>query len=310
MEQQAVNNARTQADGLDNIAPTLNQGQAAWQYAQSDNFFSPEEQTAVLRREIEPYREQLEAKLTRIGWSSAHLANHPAIENALFSGRQTTLLQFYLSPELQMTGCLRIAMTEHGPDIRVTAQQPSLTIPEQVAGIRLTETEKQQLIYEGALPRPLLIPENGQFVPTFLRLNDQTNILEFWRVKPEQLPTKLMGVDLTKDQQLQLVSGNAVRLSGLIDQQGEPFNATISLSAGKQALQFSDINRLDVALKPDTRFQEQLAQNNEAAKTDLTHSQETAFGITTSSRSQLETVQQLLAGQNEANSKGQKVRIH
>ena len=310
MEQTATNFARTQADGLDNIAPTTLQGQAAWQYAQSDNFFSPEEQAAVLRRELEPYRAQLETKLTQIGWGPDSLAKLPTIQDALFSGRQTVPLEISISQDLKMFGCLRIVMTDAGPDLRITPLQQALTIPESISGVRLSPAEQQQLYREGALPRPLLVPENGQFVPTFLRVDTQTNTIELWRVKAEQLPTKLMGIDLTKDQQLQLVSGHAVRLSGLTDRQGEPFNATVSISAARQELQFSDVNRLDVAVKPDNKHRQQVAQNNDGAKTDLTRSQEVAIGAPTMSNSLRETVEKLLEGKQENQSSGQKLKVH
>lgn len=310
MEQSTINYARTQADGLDNVAPTVSQGQAAWQYAQSDNFLSPEEQAAVMRRELEPFRSQLEAKLAQIGWGPDHLATHPTIEAALFSGQQTVPLEFCLTHELKMNGCLRIMMTDNGPDIRVTPLQQTLEIPQEIGGIRLSKTEQQQLFQEGALPRPFLVPENGTFVPTFLRVDSNTNTVEFWRVKAEHLPTKLMGIDLTKDQQLQLVSGHAVRLTGLVDRQGETFDATVSISAARQQLQFSDVNRLDMTVKPDNRYTQQVAHNNEGTRTDQTRSQETAIGSPIMSNSQRETVEKLLEGKPNQQPTGNKLQVH
>ncbi|WP_461094450.1 DUF3945 domain-containing protein [Spirosoma gilvum] len=310
MEQAAINFARTQADGLDNIAPTSLQGKAAWQYAQSDNFFSSEEQAAVLRRELEPYHAQLETRLGQIGWGPDHLAKLPTIQDALFSGRQTVPLEISLGQGLKMYGCLRIVMTDEGPDIRITPLQQALTIPEIIGGVRLSPIEQQQLYREGALPRPLLVPKNGAFVPTFLRVDTQTNTVELWRVKPEQLPTKLMGIDLTKDQQLQLVSGHAVRLTGLVDRQGEPFDATVTISAARQQLQFTNINRLDMAVKPERRFTQQIAHNNEGAKTDQACSQEVAIGAPAINNSQRETVEKLLEGKQELQPSGNKLKVH
>jgi hypothetical protein len=303
MEREAINFARTQADGLDNIAPSQAQGQAAWQYALSDNFFSPQEQSAVLRRELEPYRSQLERSLAQIGWASEHLEKHPTVADALFSGQQTVPLTILLTPTVKLEGCLRIVMTESGPDIRITPLEPLLTIPEKIGGMELSGSERLQLLREGALPRPFLIPENGNLVPTYLRVDSQTQTLELWRVRPEQLPTKLLGIDLTKDQQLQLASGHQVRLSGLLDQKGEPFTASVSVSAARQSLQFSDFNRLDVQLKPDAKFSQQLALNSEGAKTDQTRSQEESAGVSTTSQQQLNSVKQLLG-------KGQNVKVH
>ena len=286
--------ARTQADGADNIAPTPMQGQQAWQYALSDNFFSPEEQTAVMRQQIEPHRAQIESKLSEIGYPPAYLTKYPDIEQSLYSGQQTRLLNVIIAPDTQLTGALRIVMTEHGPDIRITPKQPTLNIPNEIGGIHLTKADQQQLKQEGALPRPFLIAEQGEYVPTFLRVNERTNTVELWQLRPEQLPTKLMGIDLTKDQQVQLVHGHPVRLTGLLDKQGEPFNATVSVSATKQSLEFADLSRLDVAIKPAQEFKQQLAQNNEGAKTDLTVAQERATGLPGITHQQSESIKQLL----------------
>jgi len=294
MNQAQVTYAQSQADAYDNVAPTPLQGQQAWQYAQTDNFFSPEEASAVMRKQLEPYRAQIEAKLTQIGYDPEQLAKFPKMKADLFEGRQTDLSSVYIAPDVKMNGRLRIVMGEDGPDLRFTPMQTALTIPTEIRGIILSKAEQQQLAQEGALPRPLLLPEKGEVVPTFLRVDPLTNTVELWRIKAEQLPTKLLGIDLTKDQQLQLVSGHAVRLSGLLDRQGEPFNATASISPIRQTLEFSDVNRIDLSIKPDREFRQQLAHNNEGAKTDLTRSREEAIGSPAINKHQSEVIGKLL----------------
>jgi hypothetical protein len=305
----AVGYARTQADGLDNIAPTSLQGQQAWQYAQSDNFLSAEEASAVMRQQLKPYRAQIESRLAQFGWPSDHLSNHPNLEEALFSGQKTRCVKVWVTPELQLEGRLRIVMTENGPDIRLTPVQRQINIPDEVEGVRLSKGEKQQLMMEGALARPFLMADKGDYVPTYLRIDEQTNTVELWRIRPDVLPTKLMGIDLTKDQQLQLANGHAVRLSGLLDQQGEPFTATVSISAAQKELQFTDVSLLAIGLKPDNENRQQLALNNDGAKMDLTRSQEMSTGQTTVSNHQRETMQQLLEGKPEQKIGSPKQRI-
>lgn len=299
MEDKSLSYARTQADGYDNIAPTTLQGQQAWQYAQSDNFCSPEERAAVMRRELEPYREQIEAKMDQLGYSVDHLATLPKLRDDLFSGRATDSTRIHITPDMNMVGSLRVVMTEEGPDIRITPINKALTIPDEIAGVRLSKSEQQQLSQDGYLPRPILIPENGTFVPTYLRVDEVTNSVELWRVRPEQMPTKLLGIDLTKDQQMQLASGHPVHLSGLLDKQGEPFNATVNISPGKQSLEFSDLSRLDVALSPDNHYRQQVALNNNGAKTDVTRQQEVAVGSPAVSNHQREAIKNLLNSDTE-----------
>lgn len=306
---QQLNYARTQADGLDNIAPTSLQGQQAWQYAQSDNFLSPEEASAVIRKQLEPYQAQIEAKLAQIGYDPDHLETLPDLRADLFSGRQTDLSKIFITPEIEMSGRLRIVPTEDGFDIRITPSQRQLTIPDEVGGIKLSKGEKDQLAQDGSILRPFMMPDKGDFVPTFLRVDERTNTVELWRVRPEQLPTRLLGIDLTKDQQLSLANGHAVRLSGLLDRQGEPFNATVAISATQKELQFTDFNRLDVKLKPDSEHRQQLAINNDGAKTDLTRSQELATGSTVTNNQQRALMQDMLDGKLEQKLSSPKQRL-
>ncbi len=300
MNQDAIDYARSQADGADNIAPTTMQGQQAWQYAQSDNFFSPEERAAVLQKQLEPYRDEIQTKLTQIGYSPERLSMYPQVAEALYSGQQTSLMSVWIADNTQISGRLRIVMTDSGPDIRITPVEQSLTIPDQVQGVKLSKAEKQELREEGAITRPVWILDKGEYVPTFVRVDQQTNTLELWQLKPEQLPTKLMGIDLNRDQQLQLIGGHQIRLSGLIDNQGEPFNATVSVSAVRRSLEFTDLSRRDVAILPDGEYRQQLAQNNQGAKTDLVQSREQAIGTPLITNRQSEDVGSLVAsGQNE-----------
>lgn len=293
------NFALTQADDLDNIAPTPLQGQQAWQYAQNDNFLSPEEHTAIMQNQLEPYRAEIEAKLTEIGYPPHHLAKYPELEAGLYSGKKTGIMDVFIVPGIVLEGRFRIGMTENGPEIFFTPYQHQLSIPDEISGVKLSKAEKEQLAVEGALHRPILMADKGDYVPTYLRVDQFTNTVELWRVRPEMLPTKLMGIDLTRDQQLQLANGHAVRLSGLLDKQGEPFNATVSISATQKEIQFSDFSRLGVDLKPDSESRQQLALNNDGAKTDLTRSQELSTGQTITSDHQRETMRQLLEDEPE-----------
>jgi hypothetical protein len=308
MEQNQINYARTLADGYDNIAPTPIQGEHAWQYAQSDNFFSPEERADVLRRELAPHRAKIEAQLAEVGYPPESLTKFPKFASDLYSGQQTQVVTLLVGSDIELKGRLRVVMTADGPDIRITPVQPGLSIPKEAGSIQLSKAEQQQLSQQGALPRPFMLPDNGSYTPTYLRVDPLTETVELWRIKPEQLPTKLLGIDLTKDQQLQLVNGHSVRLSGLLDKQGEPFNATVSISPARQAIQFTDFNRLNVALRPDNEYRQQVTQNNDGAKTDLIRSRETALGSTTPSHHQNEMATGLAANDPGDQEKSMKMR--
>lgn len=286
---------RSQADAYDNIAPTAQQGLAAHQYTETDQFFSTEERAAVLKQQITAELPLLQQQLSRVGLTGEFFARHPDIADDLFSGRQTRLVSLYVSADVLVEGRLRIVATEQGPDIRFSPYQPQLTIPQHIAGIELSRSEQEQLARDGQLPRPFLIAQpDGNYLPTYLRVDQQTNAVELWQVKAEQLPTKLLGIDLTRAQQLQLVNGHAVHLSGLQDQRGELFSATVSLSPLNQGLQLANLSRVDLKLTPDNKHREQIALNNEGGKTDLTRSQEQQIGAPLMTNQQREAISQVL----------------
>lgn len=291
--------ARTQADGLDNIAPTAQQGAAAWQYAITDGFLSSDEQAAMLRQQIEQARPDLEAKLVAVGIDRAFLDKYPKVEQDLFSGQRSDLIIINLPQGIRLTGSLRIAVTETGPEVRITPYQPALNIPAQVKGFPVTEEQKKELMRDGSTSRPTMVPDNGSYVPVYLRVDPLTNTVDLWKVKPEMMPTKLMGIDLTKAQQMQLAAGHPVKLDGLKDSQGETYQGTVSISASKQSLQFSDVSRQDMSIEPVEKHEEQLAQNSHGAKTDATRHAEVISGQTGVSKAQTESIKRLIEGRDD-----------
>lgn len=290
---QANDYARVQANGLDNIAPTPQQAAAASQYAVTDGFLSAEEQAAVLKQ-IHAERPGLQKKLDEVGITREFFTTNPDVEKALFAGQSTSVLTLQLPNDLQLQGRLRIAMTEEGPQLRVTPVRSELTIPDKVGNIRLTEQDRQELEKKGYVQKAIELPEKGGFVSGFLKVDKETNTVDVWRVNPETLPTKLLGVDLTRDQQIALATGHPIKLSGLKDRQGEPFDATVSLSVEKKGLQFSDIGRPEMAMKPEEKHRNQLAQNNEGAKTDQARGLEEKAGNPAITNAQTETLKRLM----------------
>lgn len=285
--------ARTQADGFDNIAPTDQQAAAASHYAVTDGFLSPSEQEAILRQ-IATERPLLLKKLDEVGIDKIYLAMNPEVEQTLFSGRPTPVVTIILPNELELRGRLRIASTEQGPQLRITPVHSALVIPDKVGGLKLTDQERIDLQQKGFVDKAIQLPENGGFVAGFLRVDKETNTVDVWRVQPETLPKKLLGIDLTRNQQIALVCGHPIKLSGLMDRQGEPFDATVSISPGKQGIQFDDISRPDVALQPDHKYKQQIAQNNDGAKTDQTRGLEERSGVTVVTSSTTVTLKRLI----------------
>ncbi|MFC5410706.1 DUF3945 domain-containing protein [Larkinella bovis] len=283
--------ARTQAEAIDNLAPTQQQAAAATQYAITDGYLNSAEQEAIIKQ-IGAERPQFQKKLDEVGITKEFLAANPDVEKALFHGRSTPVLTLELPNDLQLQGRLRIAITEQGPQLRVTPVHENLLIPDKVGDIRLTQQERDELKEKGFVNQAIQMPEKGGFVAGFLRVDKETNTVDVWRVNPETLPSKLLGIDLTRDQQIALACGHPVKLSGLKDQKGEPYDATVSINVGKQSLQFSDLSRSGVSIKTEDKFKPQLALNNEGAKTDQTLGLEQKTGHTINSNAQQEAIKQ------------------
>ncbi|MFD1140818.1 DUF3945 domain-containing protein [Larkinella insperata] len=283
--------ARSQAEAIDNLAPTQQQAAAATQYAITDGYLASAEQEAIIKQ-ISAERAQLQKKLDEVGITREFLAANPDVEKALASGKATSVLILELPNDLQLQGRLRIAITEQGPQLRVTPVHETLLIPDRVGDIRLTQQEREELKEKGFVHQAIQMPEKGGFVAGFLRVDKETNTVDVWRVNPETLPSKLLGIDLTRDQQIALACGHAVKLSGLKDQKGEPYDATVSLNVSRQSLQFSDLSRPGVSITTEDKFKPQLALNNEGAKTDQVHGLEQKTGHTITSNAQQNTIKQ------------------
>ena len=250
--------AQTQANSLDNIAPTTLQAKMAREYSLTDHFLNMEEQSTVLQREIDGDRPLIKTKLHEIGISPALLATRPEIEKALFSGRSTPVLSIQLPNDLAMQGRLRVEMTEHGARLRVTPVLGELKIPDKVGDLPLTPQEKQDLQQQGFLERPLQVSQNGSFVPAYLRVDSETNTVSSWKVRPDMLPNQLFGIQLTREQQLQLAAGYSVQLIGLKDPQGDYFEATVAVSVEKQGLRITSTKPMKLQVRPGENPEQQL----------------------------------------------------
>lgn len=93
--------------------------------------------------------------------------------------------------------------------------------------------------------------------------------------KKFRIPTKLLGVELSQEQQDKLKENKTIYVTGMLDKKGETFNAYIKVNTEKEKLDFFKWNP-DKAQKvtPDNNSKTQVAVNSEGKTNEATKKNE------------------------------------
>jgi hypothetical protein len=90
-----------------------------------------------------------------------------------------------------------------------------------------------------------------------------------------RIPSKLLGVELSKEQQSQLRENKTIYVTGMKDKAGEPFNAYIKVNAEKEKLDFYKWNpdkakKQGAEVTPGNNSKTQVAVNSEGKTNEAT----------------------------------------
>lgn len=169
----------------------------------------------------------------------------------------------------------------------VAIRADRIRIPDEIKGVRLDEQQKKDLSKGKAIYLEGMTSKNGREFDATVQINADRRGLEFKfdntnRLEKEQkqeqaanqqfrIPTKLLGVELSKEQQEQLRESKTIYVTGMTDKKGEPFNAYVKVNAEKGKLDFFKWNP-DKAQKvtPDNASKTQVAVNSEGKTNEAT----------------------------------------
>lgn len=190
--------------------------------------------------------EQVEKQLAKYGITKEKLEQSGGLTDFL-NGRRTGVIRFERTWEAktaELTGKLYLVNTpDKGLRVHFQTVKQTLTIPETYLGYAFDAADRQNLHRRGELGKLVDLRDkvSGQVFRGYVGVDRDTNSLTVLRRDRLTIPATLKGVTLTPEQQAGLEAGQAVRLTGLTDRDGKPFDAYVQVSASKRALSFARI---------------------------------------------------------------------
>lgn len=210
--------------------------------------------------------EQVSAQLKPYGITRQQLEESGQLTNFL-NGRKTGLLGFnraFGGQQASLTGKLYIVNTpDRGPRVHVQPQQQRLVVPEVYLGHTFTEEERQRLNEKGELGKQVELKDHrtGQPFKAYIGVDKETNALQVYRRDRLTIPTTIKGVRLTPEQQESLEKGDAIRLTGMVGENGQRFDANIQISAAKKGFRFTAPEQVKQTMDVETALEQQRPDN-------------------------------------------------
>ncbi len=117
-------------------------------------------------------------------------------------------------------------------------KEPELDRP--FFGHQFTDEDKKNLRETGNMGRIVDVKNynTGEFVPSFISIDKQTNELVSMKASSLKLPDEIKGVKLDEKQKAALMEGKAVFLENMISAKNKPFSAFVQVNAEKRSLEF------------------------------------------------------------------------
>lgn len=175
----------------------------------------------------------------------------------------------------------------------VAVRADKIKIPNEIKGVSLDEKQKKGLAEGKAVYLEGMKSKNDKEFNATVQINADRRSLEFKfdnanKLTKEQsqkqdqtdgvklrIPNKLLGADLSSDQQTQLKSGQTIYVTGMKDKAGESFNAYVKVNTEKEKLDFFKWNpdkakKQGAEVTPDNTSKTQVAVNSEGKTNEAT----------------------------------------
>ena len=164
----------------------------------------------------------------------------------------------------------------------VAVRADKIKIPNEVKGVTLNDEQKKNLSEGKAVYLEGMTSKNDKMFNATVQINADRRSLEFkFDNTPKQnqsqqqnqqegfrIPTKLLGAELSSQQQKDLKEHKTIYVTGMTDKVGEKFNAYIKINTEKEKLDFFKWNpdrakKQGAEVKPDNASNTQVAVNSE-----------------------------------------------
>ena len=160
----------------------------------------------------------------------------------------------------------------------IALRADKVKIPDEIKGVTLDDRQKQDLQEGKAVWVEDMTNRNGKAFSAHLQVNADRKGLEFifneqhqTHQNSLQIPSKLGGVNLSEQQQADLIAEKTIYVEGLTDTKGEKYNAYIKANPEKGKLDFFKWNPDKAQEKtPDNAHQTQQAVNSQGKTNEAT----------------------------------------
>lgn len=177
----------------------------------------------------------------------------------------------------------------------VAVRAEKIKIPNEIKGVTLNEQQKKDLSEGKAVYLEGMKSKNDKEFNATVQINADRRSLEFKfdnanKLSKEQsrnqkqdqsdgvklrIPTKLLGADLSEQQQKDLKEHKTIYVTGMKDKAGESFNAYIKVNTEKEKLDFFKWNpdkakKQGAEVSPDNASKTQVAVNSEGKTNEAT----------------------------------------
>lgn len=171
----------------------------------------------------------------------------------------------------------------------VAVRADKIKIPNEVKGVTLNDEQKKNLSEGKAVYLEGMTSKNDKMFNATVQINADRRSLEFkFDNTPKQnqsqqqnqqegfrIPTKLLGAELSSQQQKDLKEHKTIYVTGMTDKVGEKFNAYIKINTEKEKLDFFKWNpdrakKQGAEVKPDNASNTQVAVNSEGKTNEAT----------------------------------------
>jgi len=177
----------------------------------------------------------------------------------------------------------------------VAVRAGRIKIPTEIKGVTLNEQQKKDLSEGKAVYLEGMTSKNGKEFNATVQINADRRSLEFKfdtanKLSQEQpgkqqqqqaeepkfhIPSRLLGVELPKEQQDKLRENQTIYVTGMTDKAGELFNAYVKVNAEKGKLDFFRWNpdkaqKQGAEVTPDNNSKTQVAVNSEGKTNEAT----------------------------------------
>lgn len=180
----------------------------------------------------------------------------------------------------------------------VAVRADKIKIPNEIKDVKLNDAQKKDLAEGKAVYLEGMTSKNGKEFNATVQINADRRGLEFKfdntpKLSQDQnqqqskqqapsdegtkfrIPTKLLGVELSKEQQDKLREHQTIYVSGMTDRKGGPFNAYIKVNTEKEKLDFFKWNpdkaqKQGAEVTPDAAGKTQVAVNSKGKTNEAT----------------------------------------